>query len=77
MYLNDLEEELFIKGSQGVEIGAMKLFLLMYKLIEYCSRWKLSVNRDKTKVVVFRKGGRLPDNLSFYYYFRWFLFIGM
>ena len=26
-----------------------------------------SVNRDKTKVVVFRKGGRLSDNLSFYY----------
>jgi len=30
MYLNDLEEELFIKGSQGVDIGTMKLFLLMY-----------------------------------------------
>ena len=86
MYLNDLEEEMFIKGSQGIDIGALKLFLLMYAddivifansaeelqsclniLSEYCSRQKLSVNRDKTKVVVFRKGGRLPGTLAFYY----------
>lgn len=26
-------------------------------LEEYCKRWKLTVNTDKTKVVVFRKGG--------------------
>jgi len=40
---------------------------MSYILSEYCSRWKLSVNRGKTKVVVLRKGGRLPDNLYFYY----------
>ena len=36
-------------------------------LEEYCKRWKLTVNTDKTKVVVFRKGGRLPNDLKFTY----------
>ena len=30
-------------------------------------RWKLTVNTDKTKIMVFRKGGRLPKNLNFNY----------
>jgi len=36
-------------------------------LSTYCNRWKLTVNRDKTKVLIFIKGGRLPNNLNFYY----------
>lgn len=39
----------------------------MNVLEEYCKRWKLTVNTDKTKIVVFRKGGRLPHNLNFTY----------
>jgi hypothetical protein len=31
-------------------------------LHEYCTRWKLVLNTDKTKVVVFRAGGRLRAN---------------
>ena len=31
----------------------------------YCKRWKLKVNTSKTKIMVFRKGGLLPRNLSF------------
>ena len=34
-------------------------------LSDYCQKWKLTVNIDKTKVMVFRKGGILPRNLSF------------
>lgn len=34
---------------------------------KYCNRWKLCLNKAKTKVIVFRKGGRLPQNLNFYY----------
>ena len=37
------------------------------KLTEYCNRWKLTVNTGKTKIMVFRKGGRLRDNLHFLY----------
>ena len=36
-------------------------------LEEYCKRWKLTVNTNKTKEMVFRKGGRLPNNLNFIY----------
>ena len=33
----------------------------------YCDKWKLKINVEKTKVMVFRKGGRLPNNVSFTY----------
>ena len=36
-------------------------------LLEYCNKWKLTINVSKTKVMVFRKGGVLPRNLVFYY----------
>ena len=36
-------------------------------LHDYCMKWKLTVNKDKTKILIFRKGGRIPDNLHFYY----------
>lgn len=36
-------------------------------LEEYSSKWKLTVNTNKTKIMVFRKGGRLPNDLDFIY----------
>jgi len=33
----------------------------------YCDRWKLTVNSTKTKVIIFRKGGRLLQNVRFTY----------
>ena len=36
-------------------------------LFEYCYKWKLTVNIDKSKVMIFRKGGRISDDLSFIY----------
>ena len=36
-------------------------------LLEYCIKWKLTINVSKTKVMVFRKGGVLPRNMVFYY----------
>lgn len=36
-------------------------------LSEYCTRWKLQLNTDKTKIVVFRAGGRLRANESWKY----------
>ena len=36
-------------------------------LHDYCSKWGLFVNVEKTKVVVFRKGGRLSQNDSWFY----------
>ena len=76
IYLNDLEEEFINKGSEGIDIDMLKLFLLLYAddtilfaktaeelqdslniLHEYSIRWKLKVNTDKTKIMIFRKGG--------------------
>jgi hypothetical protein len=36
-------------------------------LKDYCERWKLTVNINKTKVMIFRKGGRLPRNIRVMY----------
>ena len=86
MYINDLEGELMQNGIDGIDIGMLKLYLLLYAddivifsmsseglqngldvLCDYCQRWKLTVNTDKAKVMIFRKGGNLPRNLSFRY----------
>ena len=84
MFLNDLEEEFITHGIEGIDIGLIKLFILLYaddivifssdaeglqnglNVLElYSKRWKLKVNTEKTKVMVFRKGGILPRNLEF------------
>jgi hypothetical protein len=36
-------------------------------LKDYCKRWKLTVNINKTKVMIFKKGGRLPRNTRVIY----------
>ena len=36
-------------------------------LHEYCNRWGLIVNTDKTKVMIFKKGGRNVQNCTFFY----------
>ena len=37
------------------------------ELLCYCQRWKLIVNTNKTKIMGFRKSGRIPNNLRFTY----------
>ena len=85
MYINDIEDEFYLHGIDGIEIDSIKLFLLLYEdditifsetaeglqddlnlLGSYCTKWKLTLNTEKTKIVVFRKGGILPRNLRFY-----------
>lgn len=86
MYVNDLEKTYRDEGFDGVEIGMMKLFLLLYAddivifantegdlqngfdiLSAYCNRWKLIVNVNKTKVMVFHRGGNINQNTVFNY----------
>lgn len=86
LYLNDIEEQFIINGIDGLDIGMLKMFLLLYAddivifsntaedlqkaldlLEQYCNRWRLKLNVSKTKIMVFRKGGQLPRNLSFTY----------
>ena len=68
IFVNDLEDELLVKEPNGINIGMLKFYLLLYaddivligespqelqnalKLLEdYCDRWKLRVNTNKTK----------------------------
>ena len=44
--------------------GLQKGLDLMY---DYCVRWRLTVNTDKTKVLVFRKGGQLSHDDHWFY----------
>ena len=38
----------------------------LYAINEFCKKWKLKVNAEKSKVLVF-SNGRLPANLKFNY----------
>ena len=40
---------------------------LLKELENYCKRWNLTVNIEKTKVMIFRKGGRYSQDCSFTY----------
>ena len=47
--------------------SATELQNSIHILETYCQRWRLTVNTTKTKVLAFKKGGRLRSNLSFIY----------
>ena len=76
MYVNDIEDFVYAKCTEGVDATMFKLFLLLYAaditvfaetaeelqnglniLHEYCSKWKLTVIIEMSKIIVFRKGG--------------------
>ena len=40
---------------------------ILARLHIYAQEWKLELNTTKTKIMVFRKGGRLPQGLNFHY----------
>ncbi|XP_039300385.1 uncharacterized protein LOC120355768 isoform X2 [Nilaparvata lugens] len=40
---------------------------MINRLQQYCFRWNLVLNKDKSKIMVFRKGGRLSRNEKWYY----------
>jgi len=44
---------------------AQGLQQMLDSLHGYCNKWSLTVNVDKTKILVFRKGRRLPQNSRF------------
>ena len=58
LYAGDIT--VFSETAQGLQKG-------LDILTEYCTKWKLTVNIEKSKIIVFRKGGQLPRNLKFYY----------
>ena len=51
---------IFSETREGLQAGLDDLF-------KYCTKWGLIVNVNKTKIVVFRKGGRLSAKDVWYY----------
>ena len=39
-----------------------------FVLYNYFQKWRLSVNTDKTKIILFRKGGFCQEILRFFFY---------
>ena len=58
LYADDIT--IFSETTDGLQKG-------LDILKEYCTKWKLTVNTEKSKIIVFRKGNQLPRNLKFYY----------
>ena len=58
LYADDII--IFSESASGLQNG-------LNILHDYCQKLKLTVNVDKSKVMVFRKGGRLAQNLVFMY----------
>ena len=56
LYADDIV--IFSSTSDGLQKG-------LDVLSDYCQKWKLTVNTEKTKIMIFRKGRSLPRNLSF------------
>lgn len=67
--LKDLELHLLMFADDTVIISSTPrgLQLKIWALKRYFANLKLKVNLGKTRVVVFRRGGRLPKNLKFYF----------
>ncbi|KAL4240483.1 hypothetical protein ACF0H5_001275 [Mactra antiquata] len=47
--------------------NSVELQTCLDSLYDYCQRWKLVVNTTKTKIMIFRKGGRLSSNINFFF----------
>ena len=58
MYADDIV--IFSETEVGLQNGLDVLF-------DYCNKWKLTVNAQKTKIVIFRKRGMVSRQTRFYY----------
>ena len=67
MYLIHLFVLLYADGIILMASSAEDLQKALNTLANYCLRWKLTVNVNKTKIIIFRIGGRLPLNIRFTY----------
>ena len=58
MYADDMV--IFSESISGLQV-------MLDTLLTYTSKWALSVNIEKTKIVVFRNGGRIANNEKWFY----------
>lgn len=82
LYINDLHEYLeggiviqernirILMYADDIVIMAEEIQILqsmIHKLEEYCNMWNMEVNTSKSKIMVFRNGGRLSTQEKWYY----------
>ena len=58
MFADDMV--IFSTSIQGLQEG-------LNNLADYCKKWGLTVNIGKTKIVIFRKGGKIGKEEKWYY----------
>ena len=51
---------IFSETIEGLQIG-------INSVSDYCKKWGITVNVEKTKIVVFKKGGRLAKSEKWSY----------
>lgn len=63
LYIEGLNIRLLLYADDIVILAEDKqiLQLMITNLEKYCSKWNLTVNMAKSKIIVFRKGGRLAE----------------
>lgn len=63
LYIDNLNVRLLMYADDIVLISDDKDILqkMINNLAEYCDLWGMEVNKDKSEVMVFRKGGRIAD----------------
>jgi len=56
-------------ADDAVELGdtVIRLQRLLNQLDLFCAKWGLNVNLEKSKIIVFRNGGKLRDNEKWFY----------
>ena len=59
MFLILYADDIVIFENSGQELQTS-----LNLLEQYCNQWKLTVNTSKTKVMIFRKGGKNYQNLA-------------
>ena len=68
MSLLILNEPTLIKDvSLTVKIASLNRMRDMINVLEqFCDRWKMKINLEKTKIMVFRRGGKIRKGEAFY-----------
>ena len=82
LFLNDIEMHFQEANLEGFTIDQIVIYIILFaddaetkeglqellqKLESYCNKWKLTVNIEKTKIMVFRKGGQIKKDCQWVY----------
>ena len=50
----------------SISKDGLQNLLVQFEIYSYCNKWQLTVNVEKTKLMIFQKGGRIPNDISIY-----------